>query len=211
MVFLYFSMIFGGCFLTHQTIEVPMESSLGAVNAPRDAVNARKARPGPRERQRMRREAEVGGISGWVFSIFFGASKVIFYDKNHDYIIIVVLVWLCMYIFLYIQKKKIYIYIHTYTYFTVYIYIHTRNIHIIIFYRLPEELTVGIGLNMAHYYSLRMILRPFGWMLVLTLRLGPFLMIRNPLNIVSPWGLNAGFTVLNAVWTFQCFGGLRRQ
>ena len=56
-----------------------------------------------------------------------------------------------------------------YTHILQYIY----NIHIIIFYRLPEELTVGIGLNMAHYYSLWMILRPFGWMLVFTLRLGP--------------------------------------
>lgn len=56
-----------------------------------------------------------------------------------------------------------------YTHILQYIY----NIHIIISYRLPEELTVGLGLNMAHYYSLWMILRPFGWMLVFTLRLGP--------------------------------------
>ena len=72
-----------------------------------------------------------------------------------------------------------YVCIYSYTYrICICIYTHILqyiyNIHIIIFYRLPEELTVGIGLNMAHYYSLWMILRPFGWMLVLTLRLGPF-------------------------------------
>lgn len=77
----------------------------------------------------------------------------------------IIVVCMIMYVFLYIQNMYMYIY----TYFTVYIY----NIHIIISYRLPEELTVGLGLNMAHYYSLWMILRPFGWMLVFTLRLGP--------------------------------------